>query len=829
MGVIPLRLPVRVLVAALTTVVIALSGVGNLVTPAAAAPAPRAAAAACTDNVSFGLIRATTAGCLLDQTGPGKWETTSTVTVNGIPLTPTAGTTFVLQDATAAPPGGQLSVNAALTVAGVKFEKQGLLNWKLPAGGKGDEKTVVSTGKLNGEKLFGFPISGSAEIRLGWDAGTDLRYFKFIGNLELPSIFKNGPEQGAGGLTGTVGLRVDSLGVHADAVKVQVNNAYIGALQVKNLCLSFVGAGSTTATPCSPPLHGATPFLECQNPGKVDRWDGSAEVVIPTADRPAVGVWAGVQNGQFSYAGGQVTHLGNSVPIAGGVYLDNVALAVCVTPPPLVFKGAAGINIGPTTNGVAPVTLNGSIKYTDSRPWVLEANGNLQVFGYQVADGFFRYRSDNVIDFGFNANLDFKVASVEAHLAGWIEARQPLRFNVDGSGKVCVAGVICTSGEITASSVGLAGCVTVMEGDILVTIEKDADWAWYAPWRVHGVFRHWRVRAGLGYRWGGSVNVMGDSCDVGPYRAARSASVSAAGVRIINVRSGVTALVLKAQGTTKAPGVELIAPDGKTYTSPKDAGELVRNRDMFYKDPRTHATQILIARPAAGDWKLRALKGSTVKSVEEASVDPAPEISAGVGGRGEHRILGYAYEREPQHTTRFVEEGAKYEQELGMAGGRLCKGARANQPHAPHCGKIHFTPAPGPAGTRHIYAITTMNGEMTRKQLVATYDAPAEPEPTIVPSLTVRRQHGAIKISWRKSTAPIRAAMPMDYDVDINLTDGRRLLDVIGKTKHQVVVRGVPANVGVQVRVAAVRSDDTQGRTRVVTLSAGATVASRHQ
>ncbi len=51
-------------------------------------------------------------------------------------------------------------------------------------------------------------------------------------------MFKNGPEQGAGGLTATVGLKVDSTGVHADTVKAQVSNAYIGALQVKNLRLS---------------------------------------------------------------------------------------------------------------------------------------------------------------------------------------------------------------------------------------------------------------------------------------------------------------------------------------------------------------------------------------------------------------------------------------------------------------------------------------------------------------------------------------------------------------------------------------------------------------
>jgi hypothetical protein len=809
------------------TVVIALTGAGSLVAPAAAAP-PGATLAACTNNVSFGLISATTAGCL-NETTPGHWVTSDTVNLNGIPLTPVSGTTLTLDAPTAASPGGQLSVNTSITVVGVTFEKQGLLTWNLPAGGKGDEKVVVSTGTLNGQKLFGFPVSGSAEIRIGWDATNDLRYFKFYGNLELPSVFKNGPEQGAGGLTATVGLRVDTAGVHADAVKAQVSNAYVGSLQVKDLCLSYVAAGSSTS-PCSPPLFGAQPFLECQNPGSVDRWDGSAEIVIPTADRPAVGVWAGVQNGQFSYAGGQVTHLGNSVPIATGVYLDNVAMAVCVTLPPFVFKGAAGINIGPSTNGVAPVTLNGSVQYTDSRPWVLEVRGNLQVFGNQVADGFFRYQSDNTIDFGFNVNLDFKVASIEGHLLGWIEARTPVRFNVDGSGRICVVVVACLSGEVTVSSDGIAGCVTVMEGDILVGIEKNSDWVWYAPWRVHGVFRHWRVRAGAGLRWGGSVQLMGDSCDVGPYRAARSARVSAAGVYTIRVTPGQTALVLKAQGAAKAPAVVLTAPDGTTYTSPRVAAKIVPNQDTFVEDPQTRATQVLIARPGAGDWRLRALKGSTIMSIEQASVDPMPEISAGVGGSGEHRTLGYAFQPQPLHTTRFVEVGANYEQGLGTAAGRPCKDFSPTQQVSPSalCGEIPFTPAPGPGGLRNIYAITTMNGEMTRKQLVATYDAPVEPEPSIVPEVTVRREGDGLTISWAASSAAIRAAMPMDYDVVVNLTDGRQLLDVIGKTKLQVIVPNVPTGVGAEVHVAAVRTDDTQGRTRVVTLAPSATQASSH-
>ncbi|MBV9049998.1 MAG: hypothetical protein JOY58_17125 [Solirubrobacterales bacterium] len=778
--------------------------------------ASAATAAQCTNDVTFGLIEATTTGCL-NQVSPGTWQTTDTVNLNGIPLTPAPHTELVLTSPTPSSPGGRLSVKATFVVAGVKFDG-GLLNWDLPAGGKGEEKNVVSTGKLNGEKLFGFPISGSAEIRIGWDARNNLRYFKFIANLALPSIFKNGPEQGAGGLTATVGLRVDSAGVHADAVKAEVSNAYIGTLQVKSLCLSFVAAGSTT-TPCSPPLHGAEPLLTCESPGNVDRWDGSAEIVLPTADKPEIGVWAGVQNGMFSYAGGQATHLGQSVPLATGVYLDNVGLALCVTPPPIKFKGAMGIGVGPAINGSSPVTINGSIEYDDTNPWLIEARGNVELFGYRVADGFISYRSDNTIDFGFHANLDFKVVSLEASLSGWVEARNPFRFNVDGSGRICVLSVACLGGEVTASSEGLAACITIMEGDVW-TYVKDPDWAWYALWRAHWELRHWRLRAGAGIHWsGGGVQLMGDSCDVGPYRAAKSAQASAAGVYSMQVAPGSTALTLQAQGKFAAPGLVLISPNGTRYASPRDAAKIVENRDMFAKDPQNHTTDVMIANPQAGLWRIRADRGSTITGVRQASVDPTPTVDAGVGGSGDHRILGYTFQPQPQHSTRFVEDGPKYEQELGTATGGRCRLVKYIHPDPPRCGEIHFTPAPGPAGVRQIYAITTMNGEITDKQLVATYDAPAEPEPSMVPELLVQRVPDGITISFKPSGAPIQTAKPIDYNIDVNLTDGRELLEVLPSRDHKITITNVASTVGAQVRIAGMREDDTQGRTRAVILA----------
>ncbi|MBV9944567.1 MAG: hypothetical protein JO262_20755 [Solirubrobacterales bacterium] len=736
-----------------------------------------------------------------------------------MPITPVSGTSLVLTAPSSTSPGGQISVQTpGITIAGVTVG-QGQLNWNLPAGNKGDEKTVFSTGMVNGEKLFGFPISGSAEIRIGWDATNNLRYFKFLGNLALPSIFKNGPEQGAGGLTASVGLRVDAAGVHADNVKAVISNAYIGTLQIKNLCLSYVGAGSTT-TPCSPPLYGSQQFLTCTNPGNVARWDGSAEIVIPTAARPVVGVYAGVQNGMFSYAGGQVTNLGNSVPIAQGVYLESVALAVCVTPPPIAFKGGAGINVGPTVNGVTPVTIRGSLQYTDSRPWVLEARGNVQVFGRPVADAFLRYKSDNTIDFGFNLNLDFKIASLSGSVNGWIEARNPLRFNVLGTGRVCLASVACSSGEVAASSVGLAGCFTLLDFAYPVIV-KNSDWTWWAFWRVHTEIHHKRIRGGVGVRWANNaVSLMGDSCDVGPYQATRSARDAATGGFKLVVASGTPVLALQVHGRTRAPRVELIAPDGRRYASPHAAAVIQPGREVFAEDRLNATTAVDIIRPAGGVWTIRPLGASVLTSIRRASVDPPSAIVAGVSPARFSHVLTYSYQPDPQHRTRFVERGANYERELGPALGTPCQGTENQQPR-PLCGEIRFTPAPGPGGTRRIYAITTENGEITEDRLVATYMAPREPEPSRVPKLSVQRVGSNVTISWGASQAPVAAARPMDYDIDVNISDGRRLLDVARGFTHHVTIPNVDAGLGVTVRVAGVRDDDTQGAARTVILAPG--------
>jgi hypothetical protein len=211
---------------------------------ASAGLAPVAYAPDCTSSLTFGLVQATTTGCALLPVSATEYQTTATVTINGIAFTPVPNTQVTIDLPTTASPGGSISVDLQnpVSAGGITWVAANrLFTWALPAGGPGAQQTIATTGTLNGESLFGFPIHGGAAIEIGCDSGTGaLCYFKFAANLELPSVFKNGPSQDAGGLTATVGLRVDKNGVHADAIQLKVSNAYIQYRSVKTTRVLFL-------------------------------------------------------------------------------------------------------------------------------------------------------------------------------------------------------------------------------------------------------------------------------------------------------------------------------------------------------------------------------------------------------------------------------------------------------------------------------------------------------------------------------------------------------------------------------------------------------------
>jgi hypothetical protein len=759
--------------------------------------APAAAQGACEKRVAFGLVEATTDGCLTESE-PGQWESTDTVTLNGLPLPVAPGTRLVLSGPSDRAPGGRLSVRTDITLAGISVH-EGLLELDLPRGGQGDEAEAVAFRPAQDQRLFGLKVGGSAALRLGYGAdGRHYSLFRVI--LELPDLFRNGPERDAGGLTATVGVRVDDRGVHADAVKAEVANAYIGQIAIKHLCLSYTAAGTTTTTPCSPPAFGAQPLLTCSTGTDVSRWDGSAVIVLPTKSETEVGVFAGVRDGAFSYAGAQVSGLGDAVPLATGVYLDRIGLAICVTPPPLRFTGAAGIRFGPEFRGQQAALLDGQMEYVDSRPWVISARGGLSLFGRQVAGGYLTYKSSGAVDFGFNAGFDFTVASVSAAVDGWIETRQPVRFNVDGRGRVCLASVACAEGVITVSTVGLAGCFSLAAIPYPVLV-KDANWAWYAPWRVHWEQRTLQVSGGMGYAWSApKPDVLGNSCDVGPYRAARVAAAAAQGGRRLRLRDqGLVAL--RIEGTTAPPKLVITGPDGRRIVSPSEAGDIVDGSHVIVEEPAERATHVLIVKPRAGSWTIETQPGSSpIADVRRAGTDEPATVVGRVGGRGSSRVLGYAYAVEGDDIT-FVERSDDHSEVkvLGRAEGKPCRGQKDGPEgrDRPLCGRLRFTPAEGAAGTRRIYAVVSHDGITLDEHLLTTYRTAGDPRPPRPRDLRLRRRGGTVIVTWR-GPAHLR-----QDDVRVVLGSGEVDLRIHRGVRNRVVLRGIRPRMRVGVTVIA--------------------------
>jgi hypothetical protein len=766
-----------------------------------------AAIGECKKQVAFALIEATTQGCLT-EVASNRWESTDTVNLNGLPLPVVPGTRLVLTGPTTGNPGGSLGVATTISLSGITIYS-GQLSVNLPAGVRGEEGDLKSFMPAKNQRLFGLEVGGSAAMRLGFAADGN-HYVLFRVVLELPSIFKNSPGQGAGGLTGTVGVKVDAAGVHADAVKIEVANAYVGQIGIKSLCLSYTAANTTTTTPCSPPKFGGKQLLNCASGTEASRWDGAAVIVLPTQSRTEVGVFAGIRGADFSYAGAQVEKLGTLVPLATGVYLDRVGIAICVNPPPFRITGAAAIRFGPEFQGTQAALLDGSISYVDSRPWVIDARGNLALFGRPFASGFLTYRSDGVLDFGFQASLDFSIASINAGVKGWIETRIPVRFTVDGSGSICVAKA-CLTGDVTVSNIGLGGCFTISNFTYPVLV-KDRDWVWYKPWRTHWESRTARLAAGLGYKWGARLpDLLGNSCDLGPYRAARSAVVSAAGDRTV-VFGNEPGVGVRIKGVTAPPEVVLIGPDGRRISTPAAQGRIDKGEDVIAKDPEKLVTKMLVAHPVPGRWTIHLKPGSSkIADVELSQTEEPPTVIAAVGGRGRHRELGYTYSSEGQEIT-FVERtpGRDEPKTIGRATGTPCptEGDGPADRGRPLCGRIRFTPSDGYSGTRDIWAISSNDGVAFDERIVATYQASAPRRPAKPRGVTLARRRNSVVVNWDR---PAHGLGPQ-HNVDVFLSDGRRLLLEHDPGNDRAIIRLVPRGVRVRVTVTALDQDERMSR-----------------
>ena len=784
---------------------------------------PAEPSGSCDKTVDLPLVRATTEGCL-NKTSDSQWESTDEVKLNGIPVKAAPDTKLVLNGPSDEAPGGKIALTASISVAGFSLN-QATISQPLPAGGNGEEKDFVTLEPSSEQSLFGLKLAGKVSLRFGKTAdGTP--YSSLVVVVALPELLKRGPDNQAGGLTNTVAVRVDESGVKTDAVKIEVENAYLGSLQINNLCLSYVAAGSSTSA-CKPPDNSAVP-TECAGGSDEARWDGAAELTIPTASRPKLGLYAGVRGGAFSYAGAQVSNLGTSVPIATGVFLDKFGLGLCVDPPPFRLKGTTGIKFG----SGGKFYLDGSIEYVNSEPWVIEARGSLSLYDQNVANAKLRYQSTGDIDFAFDARMNFGggAFTLEGDVAGWYQAKDS-KFDVFGRAKVCVAKIVCVGGEVAISHIGVAGCVRV--GKVPKSIKVKFPKVWKSKITTT------EVSNGASYRWaGGGVKNMLLSCGTGDVRAQKA--ISSAGddpAKRTKIRLRETPgalLILKGDGAP--PKVEIRGPKGVRIKA-DDAGELKEDRYFFAQDDAANTMNVTIANPEAGDWTVRALPGSAPLTrvsqapvypdasadgqVKKADDDDERDTEKSQDGDGDgdkddddrKYTLSYAYLQQPDQEIEFVEFGKETQEVIGRAGGEECD--RVDEipedgfPGEPKitCGEIDFEPGPGPKGDRKIIGVVYSQGVPTDKFTVDEFKAPKEEKLDAPEDVNIERVGTKASIFW------MRVADARGYRVNVDLSNGESMVYIVPAGTEKIdLPDAIPTGVDMNVQVSAIEPDGSPGR-----------------
>ncbi len=764
----------------------------------------------CSTSVTFQLTQVMTSGgvCLFKQPD-GTYVSPGPISVNGLKLPALGGgAQYLVTPPDSDHAGGELGVigsnpNVTLDLGQGISIPLGSISWPLPvAPSSGNQIGTVATLSLpSGTKLEGLELGASVSMEFGVDSNGNY-YVTFPLTVELPSIFKNGPGEDAGGLSGTAAVRVDDQGVHFDGVHIEVTNAYIGSLQVKEACFAYLPSGSSGAVDScpEPALPGSPlPALSCAASGG-SSWSGSADVVLPMASKPELSFYGSVVNGSLSGLSVAADNLG--IPIAEDVTLQSVGIQLCIPSANQGFQIAGSVGVGAIEEPEGDlVTITGAFSYTEAwngNPWSASIGGSVAVLGTQVGSGYLTFGGNNLITFNLSAGIDLSIVSINGQLEGFFETTSPYQFSVDGSLGVCIQDIGCLTGEGAVSSVGTSGCVTLSTINYWVAV-KNSDWEWYAPWRVHWVEESTSWQAGFGYYWGGSVSLWGSSCDIGDYEIAQPAASSDG----FKVSRGHYPLAVRINGAGGAPRVKITTPAGHVIEPPagRRIGERIRGVGMLEEDQAEHVTSLLLTSPQSGRWRVTAIKGSVpVTTIQAAKSLTPPVVTGAARNLPDGKVgVGLAYSFAPgERMTLFVSGPHHTTQMLGKVHGKPCRQSTGRGPATRLCSQLQFAPTYGPSGPRTVTGVVTNAKGLPVTSVKLGSVRVSFPKPRATrPTLT--RKDGMAVISWN--------AVPhaSSYAVGVEVSDGRSLSITTSHT--YAAVSAVTATDAVKATVWPVMAD----------------------
>jgi hypothetical protein len=772
----------------------------------------------CGPVVSFGLIRAqtTSAGCWQQRRAPAAgysdagvsvagsgifYEFNGSFQLNGIPFPAApAGKTYILAEPSAAAPGGQLGLDGTVEVRlkQVTVFRQKLL-WKLPTG---DTEGRLAAFSLPDGLLGGLPISGDVKVLFRKRAGHFATSFPIT--VTLPSIFKPSPGT-TGSITGGTEITTDDTGaVNLDGGKIQVANAAIGKLAIKDLCFSYLSANVSTAfAACEPPPLNGAPAVSCfPPPVSQERFDGALLIGLPTKSETELAGYGGISGGKFSYAGGFVDNAG--IPLIEGITLERVGFGLCLNP--LVIKGDAGL-------GFAGGLVRGDVSLTYGEPaaksFFIEAFGAARIGDIPVGDATVRLDSTGTVSFGLNTSVFILGGAIQFNggVKGFVQSK-PFAFNADGKISACLNAVIFTrcadAAAVTVSNLGIGGCLGT--GKVAVS----------------GMF-FWKPRGGnlpqSDFGFGCGFQALVRVARTRQAGAPFTFPVPADGDRYV-------AHIYGAPGA--APKVKITSPSGKVITS--GSGTLTSDEEgtfVMIESAQDGETAVFLQKDAAeGDWVVEALPGSTVTGVAFQGEEPEPTVvSATVDRDDEERVADVSYDARAGDTIRLDVIGKDYQQSLAAKlAGKACPAGRkapGRTTAQSRCARVRWTPTFGFGGTRSVQAtVLDKSGAIIDKKTVARFDAAPPEKAPVVPELRMVRRGSSVFAIWGAS-----GGTTARYGAYAILGDGRR----IGHTSPEGClawkIKNVASDTAVTLRLQAGRQDLRFGGSNTVRLAGGAAYA----
>lgn len=774
----------------------------------------------CPKTVDFTIVR-------LRTTGGSCWQEmragTDAVTINGVALEPRqkffqtadrfvlngipfpaapAGFTYVLGAPTRSAPGGLLGINRQIEVRlGPVTILRSQLLWRLPSG---TTEGALPALNIPSGTLGGLAIGGQVQAIFRKRAGRFTTTFPI--SVTLPSIFKPSPGT-SGSITGATEISTDDAkGVSVDGGRIQVANAAIGKVALKNLCFSYLSANvSRGFAACEPPSLNGAPAVQCAPPSqRQERFDGSLLIGLPTPSRAEFGAYGGIAGGQFAYAGGFVDNA--RIPLIAGVTLERVGFGLCLRPN-VVVRGDAGLGFA---NGL--VRGDVQVQYVEQgRTFFVEAAGFLRVADIPVGNGRVRVNSNGIVDFDLNANVFLAggFIQIEGGFGGFVQPN-PFLFNLDGTVALCIdlsiLGRPCVArASATVSSLGIGGC---------------AEFKFIGAFS--GFFFYTKPRNGKRFDFGSGCGYQAR------VRIARPRQAGPVQELTFPVPKNNDQYVLHVQGVGKAPKVIITSPSGKTFQSGPNAQTSDGESFLIVENPEEPETSVFLSKDAVdGGWKVQAQPGSQLAGAEFQAEEKEPTVVTGTirkVGR-EQRELDLRYFLRDGDTVTLDVVGDKFQQPIATGlRGQPCTGSKKAKGHTvaeSRCRKIRFTPEFGYAGKRTVRAIVLdAQGAEQARFNVLTYQAPAPPTPKKTPALRLVRKGTDVFAVWGNT-----GGNTTRYAAYATLSDGRKLGHTAPADCLAWKITNVRKAVAVTLRIQSGRKDIQFGSATSVRLAGGKTYA----